>query len=81
MSYIETIEPAAATGKLAELYSMIARQRGHVSNIWIAAGLEPDFVQAHFNMNTASMRKPGGLSQLEREVIAVCVSVANECVY
>jgi uncharacterized peroxidase-related enzyme len=81
MSYIETVEPAAATGRLAEIYSTIAGQHGHVSNIWIALSLEPDFVQAHLDMNIAGMHKPGGLARLEREAIAMSVASANECLY
>ena len=81
MSYIETIEPEAASGELAEIYSKISQQRNRVANIWKAASLDPDLMQTHFNMNAATMHKPGGLTQLEREAIAVCVAVANECLY
>jgi uncharacterized peroxidase-related enzyme len=81
MPYIEIIEPDSASGKLAETYSEIVRNRGHLSNIWKLASLEPDILESHIEMNVATMRKPGGLSGLEREVIAVTVAAANECPY
>jgi len=81
MSYIETIAPESAAGRLAEVYASIARQHGRVLNIWQIASLDADLLQAHLDMNAATMLKPGGLSPLEREAVAVTVASANDCPY
>jgi len=78
MTYIETIAPESATGRLAEVYASIARQHGRVTNIWQIASLDADLLQAHLDMNVATMHRPGGLSPLERHSIALTVWSANE---
>jgi uncharacterized peroxidase-related enzyme len=81
MTYIETIDPESATGRLAEVYASISRQHGRVRNIWQLASLDPDLLQAHLDMHFATMHKPGGLSPLERHCIGLTVCSANECLY
>lgn len=81
MSYIETIAPESATGRLAEVYASIAQQHGRVTNIWQIASLDADLLQAHLDMNVATMHRSGGLSPLERHSIALTVCSANDCQY
>ena len=81
MSYIETIAPESATGRLAEVYASIAQQHGRMRNTWQAASLDPDLLQMHLDMNVAIMHRPGGLSPLERHSIGLTVCSANECQY
>jgi uncharacterized peroxidase-related enzyme len=79
--YIETIAPGRATGRLAEVYASIERQHGRVTNIWQLASLDADLLQAHLDMNVATMLRPGGLLPLERHCIALTVCSANEGQY
>ncbi|RPH92921.1 peroxidase [candidate division KSB1 bacterium] len=81
MPFIKTIAPAAAEGKLAELYAVIKRSRGFVANVFQLQSLDSKLLQAHFDLFLATMESERGLSGLEREAIAVTVSAANECPY
>ncbi|MFZ5434546.1 MAG: peroxidase, partial [Calditrichota bacterium] len=76
MPYIETINPEQAEGKLAEIYREIARARGRVANIYPLQSLDPDSLHANRDLYFAAMYSPEGLPRLEREAIAVAVSVA-----
>ncbi|MCX6600858.1 MAG: peroxidase-related enzyme [bacterium] len=79
--FIETIAPESATGRLAEVYASIARHHGQVTNIWQIASLDADLLQAHLDMNVATMLRPDWLSPLECHSIALTVCSANECLY
>lgn len=81
MAYIHTIEPEAATGRLAEIYRTILSSRGHLSNIWKVASLDENLIQTHVDMNIATMHSRNGITRMEREAIAVAVAAANECPY
>jgi len=81
MSYIKQIEPEASSGKLAKLYTEIAEARGRVANIYKLHSLDADLMQVSRDMHFSTMFKAGGLSRMEREAIAVAVSVSNECHY
>jgi uncharacterized peroxidase-related enzyme len=81
MAYVTTIEPETATGELAHLYAEISSQRHHVSNVFQLQSLDPMALRANFALYMSSMFGGGGLSQVEREAIAVAVSSANECTY
>ena len=44
-------------------------------------GLHPKVMRHHYDLYVEIMRGPGPLRQAQREMIAVAVSVANECRY
>ncbi|MDH3591428.1 MAG: carboxymuconolactone decarboxylase family protein [Planctomycetota bacterium] len=50
-------------------------------NILQIHGVSPDAMQAHLDLYLALMRRPGPLSRVQRERIAVAVSEANGCEY
>jgi len=81
MAYIKQIEPEEATGKLAEIYREIAGARGRVANIYKLHGLDPDLLRVHRDTYFHTMFRRDGLSRLERQAMAVAVSVSNECHY
>ena len=81
MSYIKQIEPEDSSGKLAKLYTEIAGARGRIANIYKLHSLDADFMRVHRDMYSQTMFKAGGLSRMEREAMAVAVSVSNECHY
>jgi uncharacterized peroxidase-related enzyme len=81
MPFIQTIEPDSATGPLAEIYSDILQKRGDIANIYQLSSLDPEFMRVHRQMYETLMLAPGGLSRVEREAIAVAVSVSNGCHY
>ncbi len=81
MSWIKTMKPDKATGGIKKVYDKILKERGHLANIFMAQGLEPDVLEDHLNMYVHLMIDPGPLSREEREMIAVVVSAANRSAY
>lgn len=77
------------------LTSLIAAEGGeeHVSwvehgpvdertdNVLASHSLNPPVLEAHIELYRRVMFGPSGLSRLEREAMAVCVSAANDCHY
>lgn len=80
MPWIEWIAEEEATGRLRELYDKYAGRFG-VDHILKIHSLNPDSLEHHYSLYAHLMRGPSNLSRAEREMIAVVVSVANDCFY
>ncbi len=81
MAWIEEIEIEDADGELAELYDVLVKKRGKISNILKVHSLNHKAMGNHLDLYMTLMFGKSGLSRLEREAIAVVVSAANECAY
>ena len=81
MAYINIINEADATDFLKETYDQIAEKRGKVGNIMKIHSLNPASMQAHFDLYLAIMFNQNGIIRVDRELVAVAVSVANDCTY
>jgi uncharacterized peroxidase-related enzyme len=82
MPWIGVIDVESAKGKLKQLYDQVKSADGHVDNILKIHGLRPRTLQAHLSIYKAALHsKPNALSPRERELVAVCVSLLNECPY
>ncbi|GAB4150835.1 MAG: peroxidase-related enzyme [Planctomycetota bacterium] len=81
MSWIASIPKSEANGELAELYSRIASERSDVANILAIQGVNPKVLARHFDLYVATVFGKSPLSRAEREIIALVVSVANNCFY
>ena len=82
MAWIDTIGEEQAEGDLRALYSTCPDPRtGRVDNIVKVHSLHPEGLGGHLALYRAVMRGSPGLSRLEREMIAVVVSVLNGCHY
>lgn len=81
MARIETIDYAASTGRLREIYDEIISKRGKLAEVHKIQGLRPESIIAHINLYMEIMFSRSGLSRAEREMMAVVVSVANGCDY
>ena len=84
MSWIRTIlpgDPEAETGRLRALYRRRRRPDGLVDNIVAVHSLNPEALDRHLALYEHLMRGESGLSLAERELIAVAVSVVNDCHY
>lgn len=81
MSWIQEIAPADAEGELRALYAELEGARGKVSNILTSHSLRPAALRTHLALYMQIMFAPGGLSRMQREMIAVVVSRANRCNY
>lgn len=80
MAWIRWIDEANATGRLKELYERYGGARG-LDHILKIHSLNPESLDHHYRLYAHLMRGPSGLSLAEREMIAVAVSVANDCFY
>jgi len=81
MTWIRTVAPEKASGKTKKVYDRIVKERGHLANIFLAQGMEPEVLESHLDMYVHLMIDPGPLTREERETIAVVVSAANRSAY
>ena len=82
MSWIRTVPPERAEGRLRSLYEAAARRAGKIFNVVRIQSLDPRVLQAGMGLYQASVldeRAP--LPRWFRELIAVEVSKVNGCVY
>ena len=80
MAWIHWVDESEAEGELAQSY----REGGvgkRVDNILKIHSLNPPSLRHHVELYEHLMRGPSGLSTVEREMIAVVVSKANDCFY
>ena len=78
--WIEHVSEEDATGEVARLYASLGRS-GPVDNIVKSASLVPAGLDAILRFYKRVMHGPGELDMGQRELIAVAVSVVNECEY
>ncbi len=81
MAWIKEIEPESAEGKLKEVYDGIIGNRGKLSNIMKVHSLLPGSMQTHMDLYLSVMFNKNSLSRELKELIAVVVSVCNNCEY
>ena len=81
MAWIETVAEDAAQGELKSIYNAQRQQAGAVANILKVHSLSPAILEAHMGLYSVVMHAPGPLSRKHREMIAVVVSLLNECQY
>ena len=81
MAYIEMIGEDAAQGTLREMYARLVSPEGGVDNILKIHSLNVPSLDAHVKLYKTLMYGHSGLSRARREMIAVTVSVLNNCHY
>ena len=82
MSLFATVEEKDATGKVKEIYDDIkaTKKIDFVPNFWKALSINPDHLEAVWKKLKVTM-KPGKLDLLTKEIIALSVSIVNNCHY
>jgi alkylhydroperoxidase/carboxymuconolactone decarboxylase family protein YurZ len=82
MSLLKLIDEASATGKVKAVFDDIKETKGIecVPNIWRALANHPDHLEVTWNKLKTIMR-PGKLDLLTKEIIALAVSITNNCEY
>jgi len=81
MAWINT-DPEDASAELAVLYKEVADPaNGKVDHIMAIHSLHPAGLRSHFDLYRAVMAGTANLRKVEREMIALIVSQANECHY
>ncbi|MDF1559633.1 MAG: peroxidase-related enzyme [Bacteroidales bacterium] len=81
MARINVIEPVDATGRLREIYDDIIEKRGKLADVHKIQSLRPESIVKHMDLYMEIMFTKSELSRAEREMMAVIVSVNNECEY
>jgi alkylhydroperoxidase family enzyme len=82
MAWIEMVEEPEATGVLGELYGRTSDpQHGRVDNILRIHSLHPEGLRTHYELYREVMTGTRTLRKVEREMIALVVSVINDCHY
>lgn len=81
MSRIQVIQPDKATGRLKEIYDDLFEKRGKIAEIHKIQSLRPESIVKHMDLYLEIMFSKSELSRADREMMAVIVSVSNECEY
>ena len=82
MARIETVPDDSWDGELGELYPQVVDPaHGRVDNIIAVHSLNPRGLAAHQGLYTSAMASTATLRKVERELIALVVSLENHCLY
>lgn len=81
MAHIPYVPRDQASGLLAELYDQYAEPSGDPDNIIRIHSLNPRSMRDHVTLYSHLMRGRSPLTRIQREMIAVAVSSANDCFY
>ncbi|MDF1544035.1 MAG: carboxymuconolactone decarboxylase family protein [bacterium] len=81
MAFIDYIQYDDASEQLRALYDQYKNAKGSVANIVRIAGPNPAAMKGHIDFYRAIMFGKSPLSRHQREMIAVVVSVINQCHY
>ena len=80
-AWIHWVSETDATGDLREYYDRWRGPGGKVDHILKIHSLNPGSMKGHVDLYAHLMRGPSPLSRVQREMIAVVVSAANQCHY
>ena len=82
MALYRTVAPEEATGKVKVVYEDIKATKDidFVPNFWQALSNNPDHLEATWQ-KLKTVMKPGKLDLRTKEIIALAVSIANNCTY
>lgn len=81
MSWIQTVGDDEASGLLEEIYNQTRDNFGYVINLVKIQSLSAETMSIGRKLYRHLMDKPGGLSRLQRVLIATVVSKLNGCYY
>ena len=81
MAHIRLVEPHEATGALKVEYDMAIQRAGRVWNIIRTMSPNPPVLNGAMRLYGAAMHLPSPLTRVQRELLAVIVSQANDCFY
>ncbi len=81
MAWIKVVKEGEAQGSLKELYEKLTTPEGVVDNILKIHSLNPPSLEGHYQFYRTLMYGKSDLSRIQREMIAVVVSVVNKCHY
>jgi uncharacterized peroxidase-related enzyme len=74
-------DPSALPDDLRQLIESTAARAGFTPNVFLAYAWRPEHFRAFFQYYDVLMKGASGLSRAERELVALAVSVENQCLY
>ncbi len=82
MAWIKVIDDKSADEQLAEIYArMVDPTYGRVDNIMQIHSLHPKGMRAHWDLYREVMTGTRTLPKVDRELVALVVSLINDCHY
>jgi uncharacterized peroxidase-related enzyme len=81
VAHLRLVDEDEASGLLKEEYDAAVRRAGKVFNIVKSMSLRPSLLRRSMQLYREAMFSRSGLSRIERELLAVVVSRANDCHY
>lgn len=81
MAHIDYLDPAGLPPEYRRLHAHLADQAGVVDNIVWIHSVNPPAMRHHLRLYEHAMRGPSPLTEVQREMIALTVSGANDCFY
>jgi uncharacterized peroxidase-related enzyme len=81
MTFIETIQEGDAEGRLKEIYDDLIAKRGKIAEVHKIQSLNPESIVNHMDLYMTIMFGQSPLKRVQREMMAVIVSKANNCEY
>lgn len=81
MPFLKLISDSDAKGALKREYDAAIARAGKVFNIVKTMSLRPAVLRRSMQLYGEIMHGPSGLTRIERELLAVVVSRANDCYY
>ena len=81
MAFIDVIQHEQADGRLKEIYDNLVKTRGKLAEVHKIQSLNPESIVNHMELYLQLMFGQSPLKRVQREVIAVVVSKANNCAY
>ena len=81
MPRISTIPPEEASGLLKQQYDAAVKRAGRIWNVVRLMSRNPRILQHSMDLYGTLMHGSSVLPRLQREMLAVVVSVRNRCLY
>lgn len=81
MAVIKVIQEEEATGMLKDIYSDLTAKRGKLAEVHKIQSLNPKTIISHMELYMDIMYGQSPLSRPQRELMAVVVSITNNCLY
>jgi len=81
MPFIKVIEESEAEGELKTIYNDLITKRGKIAEVHKIQSLNPQSIVNHIDLYMTVMFGKSPLKRVQREMMAVVVSKANNCEY
>ena len=81
MTWIRAIAPESARGRLKKQYEAAIARAGRVYHIVRTMSVAPAILEASMQLFARIAHARRGLTRAQRELVAVVVSVTNDCHY